>query len=102
MHRLRALHAHRRSVEVEGERGVAVAECDGVRRDSVYREVAGLYGCRIHRVGQVDNEVHRLGADGAVAGRGSGSHGKTHQLSIGVGILLRCAVDRRCARPPMK
>ena len=78
---------------MEGERGVAVAKCDGVRRDSVHREIAGLDSCRIHRVGQVDNEVHRLGADDAVASRSSGGHGKTHQLPVGVGILLRCAVD---------
>ena len=24
---------------------------------------------------------------------GTRSHGKTHQLSVGVGVLLRCAVD---------
>ncbi len=63
-------------------------KADGVRRNSVHREIAGLDSCRIHRVGQVDNEVHRLGADDAVASRSSGGHGKTHQLSIGEGILL--------------
>ena len=47
----------------------------------------------IHRVGQVDNEVRRLGVDDAVAGRSGGGHGKTHQLSIGEGILLGCAAD---------
>jgi len=34
-----------------------------------------------HRVGRLDNEVHGW-VDGAVAGRGIGGHGKTHQLSI--------------------
>ena len=92
VHRVEALH-HRRGIVVEDNRGVAVAECDGVRRDCVHREVGWPDRCRIHRVGQVDNEVHRLGTDDAVAGRTSGGHGKTHQFPIGVGILLRLAID---------
>ena len=50
--------------------------------------VAGFTG-----VAQIDNEVRRLGVDDAVAGRSGGGHGKTHQLSIGEGILLGCAAD---------
>ena len=78
---------------MEGDLRVAAAKHKGVRWDCVHCEIVGLDSCRIHRVGQVDNEVRRLGADDAVAGRSSGGHGKTHQVSIGVGILLRCAVD---------
>src|SRR5205823_6209209 len=55
--------------------------------------IACLDSCRIHGIGQVDDEINRLRIDDAVARRGGGGHGKTHQISIGEGILLLCAVD---------
>ena len=59
-----------------------------VRRSSVHREIGCLDSYRIHRIAQVDNEIRRLSIDDAVAGRVAGGHGKTHQLSIGEGVLL--------------
>ena len=88
-----ARHRYRRAIEVECDRGVAVAQHKGVRRSSVHREVACLHRCRIHRIAQVDHEVHRLRVDERIASRCRGGDGKANQLSISEGILLLCAAD---------
>jgi hypothetical protein len=80
---------------VEGDCRVAIGEGRRqVRRSSVDREIACLDGCRIHRIGQVDNEIHGLRINETVARRGGGGHGKAHQFSIGKGVLLGGAEDR--------
>ena len=79
---------------MEGDRHVAVAEGGReVRRSSVHREIARLHSGGIHGIAQVNNKVHWLGVDDAVAGGSGAGHGKTHQLSVGKSVLLRGAVD---------
>src|SRR5207244_9817289 len=95
MHRVKACYDRRGSV-VEGYRRIAIAEGRRqVRRSSVNSEIARLNSACIDRIAQVDYEVNRRSArNNAIAGRVRGGHGKTNQLSICEGILLRCAVDR--------
>jgi len=90
MHRLWALHRHWGVAEVEGDLRITIGKGRRkVRRNSVHREITCLDSTRVHRITQVDNEICRLGIDDGVTCRNASGHRKTHQLSIGEGILLR-------------
>jgi len=70
------------SVEVEVSVVLPFANATVFAGIAVYSEIAALDSCCITR--SVRLIMKSTGwADGGCAGRGSGGHGKTHQLSIG-------------------
>src|SRR5207248_4690620 len=79
MHRLHALRGNRRCGEGEGYGKITVAEGVGVRWNSIHGEIGWLDTALVHRVAQIDDELRRLSADDAVAGRVGSGHGKTYQ-----------------------
>src|SRR6266853_6960888 len=93
MHRLHALRRNGRCVEGEGDGQIPVAEGVRVRWNSIHSEIAWLDTALVDRVAQIDVELRRLSVDDAVAGRIGGGHGKTYQLPVGEGVLLRSAAD---------
>src|SRR5438105_5340629 len=93
MHRLHALRRNRRCIEGEGYGQITIAEGVRVRCNSIHSEIGCLDTAVVDLVAQVDDELRRLSVDDAVAGRVGSGHGKTYQLAVGEGILLRSAAD---------
>src|SRR5437588_9344254 len=93
MHGLHALRGNRRCGEGEGYGKITVAEGVRVRWNSIHGEIGWLDTALVDRVAQIDDELRRLSADDAVAGRVGTGHSKTYQLSIGEGVLLGLTAD---------